>query len=302
MSTDHAPFDRATVRRHRDRAARAGGDSDFLFVEVAERLADRLADINRSFPVAFELGSRSGHLQRGLDGRGGIETLVQSDLSAAMLRGAAGYRVVADEEVLPFAENAFDLAMSNLALHWVNDLPGTLIQINRCLKPDGVFLATLFGTDTLAELRQAFLEAEAELEGGVSPRVSPFIDVRDAGGLLQRAGFALPVADSETVTVTYDDPLKLMRDLHAMGESNALADRRRSFTRPATLARTAAAYHDRYADTNGRVPATFQIVTLTGWAPAEGQPKPLRPGSARTRLADALDTVERPLTGSRDHE
>lgn len=300
MSASHAPFDRSAVRRHRDRAARVGGDSEFLFAEVAERLADRLADIKRSFPVALELGSRGGHLHRCLEGRGGIATLLQSDLSPAMHRDGAGYRVVADEEFLPFAEGTFDLVMSNLALHWVNDLPGTLIQINRCLKPDGLLLATLFGGDTLAELRQALLEAEADLEGGVSPRVSPFVDVRDAGGLLQRAGFALPVADSETITVTYDDPMKLMRDLRAMGESNALTDRRRTFSRPATLARAAAAYHQRHADADGRVPATFQIVTLTGWAPAAGQPKPLRPGSARTRLADALETVEHRLADNDD--
>ncbi len=294
MNDTVAPFDRPAVRRKRDRAA-GNHDCEFLFAEVAERLADRLADVKRDFPLALELGSRCGHFSRSLNGRGGIQTLIQSDLSAAMLDGTDGLRAAADEEALPFAENRFDLVVGSLSLHWVNDLPGTLIQANRCLKPDGLFLAALFGGDTLSELRQVLLEAEADMEGGVSPRVSPFIDIRDAGGLLQRAGLALPVVDSETITVTYEDPLKLMRDLNAMGESNALVQRRKTFSRRDTLAKAAALYHAKYAGSDGRVPATFQIITLTAWAPDASQPKPLKPGSAKTRLAKALGTDEQTI-------
>jgi hypothetical protein len=192
-----------------------------------------------------------------------------------------------------FAERSLDLVASGLSLQLVNDLPGALIQIRRALKPDGLFLGAMLGGSTLAELRTAFLVAEEEIEGGVSPRVAPFADVRDLGALLQRAGFALPVADSDIVTVTYPDPLALMRDLRAMAASNALTARRKVPLRRATLARAIAVYRARFGLSDGRVPATFEIVTLTGWAPHESQQKPLTPGSARTRLADALDAEER---------
>jgi NADH dehydrogenase [ubiquinone] 1 alpha subcomplex assembly factor 5 len=182
--------------------------------------------------------------------------------------------------------------VSGLRLQLVNDLPGALVQIRRALKPDGLLLAALLGGNTLVELRTALLAAEEELEGGVSPRVAPFADVRDLGALLQRAGFALPVVDSDTVTVTYADPLALMRELKAMGAGNALVARKRLPLRRATLMRAVAIYRDRFGLPGGRVPATFEIVTLTGWAPHESQQKPLQPGSARTRLADALGTRE----------
>ena len=208
--------------------------------------------------------------------------------------GGAEYALAADEEALPFAQGTFDLIISNLSLHWVNDLPGALAQIRRALKPDGLFLASMLGGDTLGELRRALAEAEIAEEEGLSPRVSPMAEVRDLGGLLLRAGFALPVADTDTLTVMYEDPMKLMADLGAMGEANAAAESRKGFTRRRTLMAAAARYRELFADDGGRVPATFQIITLTGWAPDPSQPQPLKPGSAEARLADALDTVEIP--------
>jgi NADH dehydrogenase [ubiquinone] 1 alpha subcomplex assembly factor 5 len=287
-------FDRGAVRRHRERAARTIGAHDFLFREAAARLAERLDEIRRAFPRALDLGGHGGVLAQALVGRSGIETLVQTDLSFSLAMRAAGLRVVADEEFLPFAAGTFDLVASCLSLHWVNDLPGALIQLRHALRPDGLLLVSLLGGETLHELRAALLEAEAEVTGGAAPRVSPFADVRDAGSLLQRAGFALPVVDADTITVSYPNALALMRDLRAMGEANALAERRRGFSRRGVLLRAAARYEERFADATGRVPATFKIITLTAWAPHEAQPKPLRPGSAAARLAAALGAVETP--------
>lgn len=287
-------FDRMTVRRHRDRAAPRLVDFDFLLREAGERLLDRLDDVKRRFSLALDLGCHTGLLGGLLGGRGGIDTLVRCDLSEAMVRRAGRPAVTADEESLPFADASFDLVLSNLSLHWVNDLPGTLVQIRRALKPDGLFLAALFGGATCRELRQALTEAEIAVEGGLSPRVSPFAEVRDAGNLLQRAGFALPVADADTLTVSYGDPLKLMADLRGMGEANAVAERRRSLSRRATLAAAAERYRALFADTDGRVPATFEVIFLTAWAPDPSQPKAARPGSATARLADALGTAEIP--------
>ena len=289
-------FDRRQLRRNRDRAAARLPEHDFLFREVAERLADRLDDVTRRFPLALDLGSHGGELAEILGGRGGIEHLVRAELSEPMLRrGPAGALVVADEEALPFADGSFDLIISNLSLHWVNDLPGALIQIRRALKPDGLFLATLLGGDTLTELRRAWMEAELAEENGASPRVSPTIDLRDAAGLLQRAGFTLPVADADAITVTYPDAMRLMADLRGMGEANAHALRRRSPTRRATLARMLAGYQDGFAQPDNRLPATFQVLTLTGWAPHPSQPRALAPGSASVRLADALSGHEIPI-------
>jgi SAM-dependent methyltransferase len=290
-------FDRALLRRRRDRAAPGLGRHDFLFREVAERLADRLDDVTRKFPAALDLGCHGGILAQTLRGRGGIETLVQSDLSPQMARQAAAAgqpALAADEEALPFTPGSFDLVLSVLSLHWVNDLPGALIQIRQVLKPDGLFLGAMLGGETLSELRTALMEAELAEEGGVSPRVSPFADLRDAGALLQRAGFALPVADADSITVTYPNALALMQELRGMGESNAVLDRRRGVTRSATLLRAAELYSEKFAQADGRLPATFQVIYLTAWSPDAAQQKPLQPGSARARLADALDTEERP--------
>ncbi|TAL01998.1 MAG: methyltransferase domain-containing protein [Rhodospirillaceae bacterium] len=291
-------FDRAVVRRRRDRAAAGLAAADFLLRESAVRLADRLLDVTRSFPLALDLGCHSGQLASVLAGHARIGCLLQADFSAAMATTAHNSgkcpTFVADEESLPVAPGSLDLVMSNLSLHWVNDLPGALTQIRRALKPDGLFLATLFGTETLRELRAALMEAESETAGGVTPRVSPFVDVRDAGNLLTRAGFNLPVADVDVITVTYADMFKLMTDLRRMAETNAVIERRKTFSRRATFLRAAEIYARRFTATGGRISATFQIVTLTAWAPHESQPKPLRRGSATARLADALDSTELP--------
>jgi SAM-dependent methyltransferase len=286
-------FDRATLRRRRDRAAGGFPAHDFLVRRAGEDIVERIAGVNRDFEVAADLGAHRGALHEAMAEAalpaGKIGTLVSADLSAAMLAHAAGPRIVADEEALPFAAQSLNLVTSILSLHWINDLPGTLIQIRRALKPDGLFVAALFGGETLRELRQSISEAEIECEGGLSPRVSPFADLRDMGGLLQRAGFALPVR--------YADPLRLMAELRGMGETNALTERRRTPLRRGTLMRAAEIYRETFGLPDGRVPATFDIVVVTGWAPHESQQKPLTPGGAETRLADALGTVERNAGG-----
>jgi len=209
-----------------------------------------------------------------------------------MLGGRGGLRIVADEERLPFADASLDLVVSLLNLHWTNDLVGALIQIRQALKPDGLFLGALLGGETLTELRQALMQAEIDIHGGAGPRVSPFADALDGAGLLQRAGFALPVADIDRVTVRYDHPIKLMADLRAMGETNVLYERSpRPLTR-AVLGRMSEIYAERFALPDGRIPATFEIVSLTGWAHHASQQQPLKPGSAKMRLADALGAVE----------
>ncbi len=291
-----APFDRSLLRRRRERAAARLAAHDFLIREAAERLADRLDDVRRKFPLALDLGCHTGQLGAVLKGRGGIEHLVQCDPSPAMARRAAANgqpAIAGDEEFLPFGGGRFDLVMSCLNLHWVNDLPGALLQIRHALKPDGLFLAVLFGLGSLGELRDCLIAAEAELKGGASPRVSPFADARDGAALLLRAGFALPVADVETVSVTYPDALALMHDLRGMGESSALQARSDRYVGRELFARAAALYAQRHADRDGRVPAQFRLLFLTGWAPHDSQQQALRPGSAQQRLARALDTVER---------
>jgi len=288
----HRVFDRALVRRRRDRAAPGFTAFDFLIREAADRMADRLCDIRRNFPVAAELGAHTGLNRQALTASGKIGWLGQADLSPRQIALGAGPRLAADEEFLPFAGESLDLVLSVLSLHWVNDLPGALIQINRALKPDGLFMAVLFGTGSLVELRESLAAAEMELDGGLSPRVSPFLDVRDGGGLLQRARFALPVAEVDRIEVTYETPFGLLKDLRGMGETNAVRERRRTPLARRTLMRAMEIYRDRYQRPDGRVPASFELIWLTGWAPHESQQKPLAPGSARMRLADALGTAE----------
>lgn len=287
-------FDRALLRRRRSRARTGYGDFGFLEEEVADRLADRLLDVRRSFTLALELGAKSGALGRRVREGGRVETLIQSDFSPAWAadRAQEGLSLALDEEALPIAEASLDAVVSNLALHWVNDLPGALAQMRRALKPDGLFLASILGGDTLIEFRDALASAEIEIYGGLSPRISPFADVRDCGGLMQRAGFALPVVDSETLTVTYETTFHLMRDLRGMGDSNVVLERSRKPAGRQLFARAAEIYADRYGMPDGRIPARFQILTLTGWAPASTQQQPLRPGSATSRLSDALKTSE----------
>jgi SAM-dependent methyltransferase len=287
-------FDRALHRRRLDRAAPDFRAADFLKRRAAEDAVFRLEAILREFPVAVDLGARTGAFAEALAGSAAaarVGRLIEADLSERMLTGRRG--VVADEERLPFAPASLDLVVSLLALHWTNDLPGALVQIRRALKPDGLFVGAVFGGETLTELRHALLQAEAELTGGAGLRVSPFAEASDGAALLQRAGFAIPVTDVDRVTVRYGHPLELLRDLRRMGETNVLLARdRRPLTRP-VLTRAFEVYRERYGLEDGRVPATFEIVTVTGWAPHESQQKPLRPGSAKMRLADALGTVER---------
>lgn len=278
-------FDRPLVRRRLARAL-AQGYADFLLNRAVEDLEERLATVLRPFSLALDVGTPTPAAAEALRRGGRAETVMR--LAPLAEPGS----VLGDEERLPFGGERFDLAVSLLALQGVNDLPGTLVQIRRALRPDGLFIAALLGGSTLTELRQAFTQAEAELEGGASPRVAPFADLRDVGGLLQRAGFSLPVTDSDILRVRYASPFALMRDLRQMGLTNALSDRRKTPLRRATLLRAAEIYAERFADPDGRVRATFEIVWLSGWTPHESQQKPLRPGSAKARLADALGVRE----------
>jgi SAM-dependent methyltransferase len=287
-------FDRHLLMLRRNRVAAGASAHDFLLARVADDLAERLSVIKRQFPLALNLGACHGLLSRRLRPLPGVGLMIDMEPARRLLAQCDGPKIQADEEALPFADQSLNLVVSGLSLQLVNDLPGVLIQVRRALKPDGLLLAALLGGATLNELRTALLLAEAEIEGGASPRVAPFADVRDLGALLQRAEFALPVADAETVTVTYAHPLALMRELRAMGASNALTARRKTPLRRATLLRAAEIYLDRFGLANGRVPATFEIITLTGWAPHASQQQPLAPGSAKHRLADALGTAEHP--------
>jgi NADH dehydrogenase [ubiquinone] 1 alpha subcomplex assembly factor 5 len=294
MSSSDSPptalFHRRAWRARRNRAA--SNAVEFLHDEIGERLLDRLDLVNRDFSDVLDLGARDGGLARRLATRPGTRQLVLAEPATRFLASAGGLRVAADPELVPFREASFDLVVSNLVLHWTADLPGVLVQLRRALRPDGLLLAAMLGGQTLIELRTALFEAELEQEGGVSPRVSPSIELGDAAALLTRAGYALPVADSETITVAYPDPLALMHDLRGMGETNALADRRRQFMRRATLARAALIYAERFAEPDGTIPATFEVLYLCGWAPHPSQPKPLPRGSATARLTDALRRQE----------
>jgi SAM-dependent methyltransferase len=280
-------FDRRLHRLRRDRAAATVHQVAPVLEAAAERLLDRLDDTTRRFSRALEIGGR-GVVAPRLTAHG-IPFVVSLDLSARMAAGAGGLAVAGDEEWLPFAPESFDLVVANLALHWVNDLPGALVQLRRVLRPDGLFLASLPGLGTLQPLREALAAAETELRGGLSPRISPFPELRDLAGLLQRAGFALPVADAETLALAYRSPLALFADLRAAGETNAVlaADRR---TPPRALLPLAAA---RLPQADGLLPVELRLLVMTGWAPHESQSRPARPGSANARLADALGVAER---------
>ena len=282
-------FDRNLVRVRQRRAA-SMGPVTFLLDRVAADLADRLATVLRRFELALDLGTPHEAVRAALARIDTVGTVVRA---AAIAAGVPVQPfVIADEEKLPFRDAAFDLAVSALALQFVNDLPGALVQIRRALKPDGLFLAALLGGETLTELRQSFAAAESDIEGGASPRVAPFADLRDLGALLQRAGFALPVTDADRVTVRYDSAFALMQDLRRMGATSALTERRRSPLRRATLMRTAQIYAERFSDEDGRVRATFEVLWLSGWVPHPSQQQPLRPGSAKARLAEALGARE----------
>jgi SAM-dependent methyltransferase len=279
-------FDRSLQRRRRLRAA-VLAQANFLLDHIAGELVDRLSVVLRRFDVGVDLGTPGDAVRMALRRIDNVGTIIGVD---ALARGKPF--VIADEEVLPFRDTSLDLVVSALALHFVNDLPGVLAQIRRALKPDGLFLSALLGGETLTELRQAFAEAEAEVEGGASPHVVPFADLRQLGALLQRAGFALPVTDVDRVTVRYNSAFDLMHDLRRMGATNPLVARRRRPLRRRTLMQMADIYARRFADADGRIRATFDIVWLSGWAPHPDQQQPLRPGSAKARLAEALGTQE----------
>lgn len=262
-------FDRALHARRLDRAARGYADADFLQRRAALDVAERVAPILRSFPLGVDLSARRGAFAQALAdvAPGRVGTLIEADLSPRMLAGRPGPRLVADEERLPFADASVDLIVSTLGLHWTNDVVGALIQIRRALKPGGLFIGAFLGGVTLTELRQSLLAAETEILGGAGSRVSPFADLQDAASLLHRAGLKEPVADVDTVTVTYEHPLKLFLDLRQMGETAVLAERHPKPLTRTLLARTAEIYTERFAGDDGRIRATFEIITLTGWAP-----------------------------------
>jgi SAM-dependent methyltransferase len=284
-------FDRQLHARRRARAAPRFADYSFLKQIAAEDIAARLSAINRTFDRALDLGAHDGLLARTLK----ADPLVSprlGEIVTADLSQAFNPDVIADEEALPFPEASFDLVVSALSLHWVNDLPGALIQIRRVLKPDGLFIGTVLGGRTLNELRQSLLSAEDEIRGGAANRISPYLDVIDGAGLLQRAGFAMPVADNDARTVRYAHPLRLLGDLRGMGETAAFANREAPPLTRTILMRAMETYARRFSDPDGRVRATFEFVTLSGWSPSPDQPKPKRPGSATVRLADALGVKE----------
>jgi SAM-dependent methyltransferase len=284
-------FDRKLLfARHR--RAMALGPETFLLDCVVGELIERLAAVKRQFPLVLDLGTPGGAIARALAASGRIERAIASE--PVVHPHDQGTQVISDEEALPFAESKFDLVASVLALQWVNDLPGTLVQIRRALRPDGLLLAALIGGETLYELRDSFAAAEAEIAGGASPRVSPFAEVRSLGSLLQRAGYALPVIDSDRHTVRYADPFKLVGDLRRMGATNALVERSRRPLTKKIVARAAEIYAERFSDPDGRLRATFDVLWISGWAPHESQQKPLKPGSAKMRLADALGVAEKP--------
>jgi SAM-dependent methyltransferase len=266
-------FDRALLRARQARAL-GPGPVTFLLDRIAEDMAERLQAVLREFKNAADVGTPGDQLRNALSER--VDQLAPVDLPDL------------ESEPLPLQPESLDLIVSALAFQFVNDLPGVLAQLRRALKPDGLLLAAMIGGDTLTELRQSFAAAEAELESGVSPRVAPFADLRDVGALLQRAGFALPVTDVDRIVVRYTDAFALMQDLRRMGATNILSERRRTPTRRATMLRMAQIYAERFADPDGRIRATFDVISLSGWAPHESQQQPLRPGSAKASLAEAV--------------
>ena len=279
--SDILVFDRALIKQNRERASHIFQDHDFLFRWSQTQLSHRLNDINRHFGTALHIGSRAPVMH------GKIKNLVTLD----MADGPAA-NIQASEEFLPIAPKSMDLIISNLNLHTVNDLPGTLLQIRNSLKDDGLFIASILGGETLYELRDVITQTELSLFGGVSPRIAPFADKPQMGDLLQRAGLALPVVDSDIITVTYDNVFKLLHDLRGMGESNALLKRNRTLPGKEFFFRVAETYQNKYAEHDGRIVASFEVIFLLGWAPHSSQQKPLRPGSADHSLADALDATE----------
>ena len=301
MSTDTTSqpqlIDPAAVARQRDRAADRFDDVDFLKSAVSDRIMDRIDMIRRDLPSVLEAGCHTGTLTAQLLAHPKITSVTAFDPSPRMAAiTAERYGIetcAAPLEEIPFEDRRFDAVVSSFVLHWSNDLPGTLIQLARRLNPDWVLLVALAGGETLSALRNCLASAESEVTGGMAPRVLPMGDIRDMGGLIGRAGLTMPVADSDTLTVTYPHIFKLMAELRAMGEGNAITDRLPYPTSRRVFMRAAEIYHQEYGDADGRLPVDFEIITLTGWSPDESQPKPLKPGSAETRLAAALGVDEK---------
>lgn len=288
-------FDRNRLRVRRDRAAAHFSEYDFLKAHVSNDLMERLADTPHIFRKMLDLGCHTGVLAKALQTHKGVEDVVACDLSPNMVaaaRSAGVQAVICDEEALTFAPASFDMVGSALSLHWVNDLPGALIQIRQTLKPDGLFLGALFGAGTLTELRTSLMEAEAEITGGAAPRISPLPGLQDMAGLMQRAGFALPVVDADRINVRYNSVFKLLEDLGGMGERAVFAaDQGRGLSRR-LLMRMAEIYAERFSEPDGKLCASFNVIYLSGWAPAPHQPQPKKPGSATVRLSAALGARE----------
>lgn len=296
-SSDILIFDRAHVRRNRNRAAPVLPNHDFLVTYCGQQMIERLRDVRRDFLAALHIGLRNNRdFIHELHQTGKIKTLIGMDIAENLLK-TNSLQICADEEWLPFADQSLDLILNTLGLHSTNDLPGTLVQIKRALKPDGLFLAALFGGESLMELRQSLMATEIEMRGGASPRVFPFADKPQMGALMQRAGFALPVIDSEIITVTYDTMFGLMKDLRFMGEGNAIQARDKKYPGKEFFFRAAEHYARNYSEApigseRGRIRASFEIIYLIGWSPHASQQQPLAPGSAKARLADALGSIE----------
>lgn len=281
----HMIFDQKHIRRNRLRAAKNISEYSFLFDWVSDQILDRLSIIKRDFPTALNIGCRAqNNFPHRLKNTAAIHKLYQMDRTSAPL--------VAEEEFLPFGDNTFDLITSAMNFHTINDLPGALLQMRQALKPDGLLLAGMLGGETLNELRHCLTEAEMTLTGGLSPRVAPFADKQDIGALMQRTGYALPVVDSDTLTVTYENAFKLMHDLRFMGEGNAIAKRYKTTPSRSLFLEAAKLYAEKFSDDDGRIRATFEVIFMIGWAPHESQQKPLKRGSAQNRLADILETEE----------
>ncbi|KAI9011131.1 S-adenosyl-L-methionine-dependent methyltransferase [Gaertneriomyces semiglobifer] len=299
-------FNRLVKKKQRNRSAQhpESPQTDYLKDEVADRVVDRLLDIKRRFSTVVDLGSGAGHIAKFLD-KDLVDDLIMYDMSEALLHRDEGTayevpvrRIVGNEELLPFEENSLDAVISSLSLHWVNDIPGTLIQIQKALKPDGLFLGAMLGGDTLFELRTSLQLTEIEREGGVSPHVSPMTDSKDVASLLQRAKFNLITIDVDEIQVQYPSMFELMNDLRAMGESNAILARKPYLSRDTMMA-AAAAYTELYGEADGSIPATFQIIYMIGWKPDKSQPKPLPRGAGELSLKD-LEKVGQQLTRTED--
>ena len=282
-------FERKQLRRNRDRCAKSFKDHNFLFKWVEQELLDRLGDIKHNFHNVLQIGARtSNNFTSNIIETAHIQSLSTMDITEKLLKNHKEPTILGDEESLPFAQNTIDMVLSALSIHVVNDLPGCLMRINRVLKADGLFLAAMFGGETLHELRQSLTHAELEIKGGASPRIAPFADKKQMGDLLQRAGFALPVVDSDMISVTYDTMFDLLHDLRGMGESNIITARDKSYTGRNFFTEAERYYAKHFSEPDGRIHASFEIIFLIGWSPHSSQQQPLKPGSATYKLEEIL--------------